>query len=213
MHKEVEDFDPTVVVLDPIVNLSSLGSAAELRAMLLRLVDYLKGRGVTAMFTALDSRNPGDNEHAQVSSLMDSWIQVQTLESNGERNRGLYILKSRGMSHSNQIREFILTETGVQLRDVYLGLGGVLTGSARIAHEAREAEAEAERLQLYAAKKRDIDRRRQQIQAQIAALQADLEQQDAELELFALRQRSTTEAQERTRHRILASRGVGEDGK
>ena len=101
--------------------------------MLLRLVDYLKSKSITALLTAVDAGDLKDVEHAGVSSLMDAWLLLQNIEGSGERNRGLYVIKARGMAHSNQIREFLLSDQGVVLRDAYLGRGEVLTGSARVA--------------------------------------------------------------------------------
>jgi circadian clock protein KaiC len=209
MHKEVEDFRPDVVVVDPMYNLSAVGSSNEVRSMLLRLVDFFKSRSITALLTAIDASTSRDDGHGEVSSLMDAWIQVQMIESSGERNRGLYVLKARGIAHSNQIREFILSSEGIRLRDVYLGLGGVLTGSARIAQEARETESEAERQQVIAAKQREMDRKRRQIEAQIAALQCELEGQQAEAELFVARQLAVSDAAVQAHQRLAASRGTG----
>jgi circadian clock protein KaiC len=209
MHKEVEDFTPDVVVVDPIYNLSAVGSANEVRGMLLRLIDYLKSRKVTALLTAIDSGSADDIEHAGVSSLVDAWIQLQILQESGERNRGLYILKARGIAHSNQIREFILSSEGIRLRDVYLGLGGVLTGSARVAQEARETELEAERTQAIAVRQREMEHKRRQIGAQIAALESELNSQVAETELFVARQRNASDAVGRAHRRIATSRGGG----
>ncbi|MGO9942696.1 MAG: circadian clock protein KaiC [Rhodoblastus sp.] len=209
MHKEVEQFNPAVVVVDPIYNLSAVGSANEVRLMLLRLIDHLKSRQVSAMFTAIDADNLKDVEHAGVSSLMDSWLLVQTIEGNGERNRGLYVIKARGIAHSNQIREFLLSDQGVQLRDVYLGEGEVLTGSARAAQEARENEMEVERQLALAAKQREAERKRSVIEAQIAALQAELEAQSKEAELFAARQRASSGAAVMARKEIASMRGRG----
>src|SRR6185369_5052085 len=136
LFRYVQEFEPSVVIVDPLSNLATVGSTAEVMVTLLRLVDFLKSRGVTAMFTSLTASGDEENEtHLGVSSLMDAWLSLRNLESNGERNRGLYVLKSRGMSHSNQIREFLLTDQGVQLLDVYTGPEGVLTGSARVSQE------------------------------------------------------------------------------
>lgn len=209
MHKEVEQFNPAVVVVDPIYNLSAVGSANEVRLMLLRLIDHLKSRQVSAMFTAIDADNLKDVEHAGVSSLMDSWLLVQTIEGNGERNRGLYVIKARGIAHSNHIREFLLSDQGVQLRDVCLGEGEVLTGSARAAQEARENEMEVERQLALAAKQREAERKRSVIEAQIAALQAELEAQSKEAELFAARQRASSDAAVMARKEIASMRGRG----
>ncbi len=181
MHKEVAEFKPEIVVVDPIYNLSAVGTTAELHSMLLRLIDYLKAQSVTALFISLDGGKASDAEQADVSSLMDTWLQLRTIEHSSERNRGLYILKSRGMKHSNQIREFLLTDDGIRLREVYLGSGGVLTGSARLAQEAEEAKAEAERQQTLERLRRDGARKRQVLESQIAALTAELEAQDDDL--------------------------------
>jgi len=209
MHEDVESFKPSVVVLDPIYNLKSVGSGSEVHAMLLRLIDFLKSRGITALFTAIDSHGLHELGQEGVSSLMDTWIQVRALEYSGERNRGIFVLKSRGMNHSNQIREFILSDRGIQLRNVYLGLGGVVTGAARIAQEAQETAAEAERLQLLAVKRREVERRQRQLQAQITSLQAELDAQDDELDLFAARQRSAAEVLTRTHAEVAITRNRG----
>ena len=140
MHKLIQDFDPSTVVVDPITNLVQAGNEREAMTMLVRLIDFLKMRNATTLFTSLTS--PGSMEETSdvgVSSLMDTWLLVRNLEADGERNRGLYVLKSRGMAHSNKIREFIVTGEGVKLVDVYTGPGGVLTGSARMKQEAADA--------------------------------------------------------------------------
>jgi circadian clock protein KaiC len=177
--------------------------------MLLRLIDFLKGRGITALFTAIDSQGMHDASQEGVSSLMDTWIQVRSMEHSGERNRGIFVLKSRGMNHSNQIREFILSDQGVQLRDVYRGLGAVASGSARIAQEALEAATEAERLQVIALNRREVDRRRRALQSQITSLQAELEAQDDEQDLFVARQRSAAEVLVRAHAEVVATRNRG----
>jgi circadian clock protein KaiC len=209
MHKAVEAFDPQVVAVDPTYNLSAVGSATEVRLMLLRLIDYLKSRKVTALLTAADAGDPRDMEQSGVSSLMDAWLLVQTIEGRGERNRGLYVIKARGMSHSNQIREFLLSDQGIVLRDAYLGQGEVLTGSARVAQEALEGEKEIERQSAIAVKQRDIDRKRRQIEAQIAALQAELEDRALEADLLASRDRAAFDAHVKTRQEIASLRGSG----
>jgi circadian clock protein KaiC len=134
-----------VVVIDPITNFGVGGDPSEVKSLLTRLIDILKSRQITSMFTSLTSGDSAPElSEVGVSSLIDTWLLLRNLESNGERNRGLYVLKSRGMPHSNQVREFVLTDQGVQLLDVYVGPSGLLTGSARIAQAARErAEAQA----------------------------------------------------------------------
>ena len=153
--KFISEFSPQVVIIDPISGLDTSGSSLEVKAALMRLVDYLKKNGITAMLTDLQMGGGAlERTEAAISSLVDTWLVLRDLESNGERNRGLHILKSRGMEHSNQVREFVLSDTGIQLTDVYIGPSGMLTGSARVAQEARERaehvsqNEEAERQQL-----------------------------------------------------------------
>ncbi len=182
MHKQVLEFEPSVVVVDPITNLTQVGTAIETNSMLVRLIDFLKMRGITAMFTSLTQGGTApEATSVGVSSLMDTWLLLRNLESAGERNRGLYVLKSRGMAHSNQIREFVLTNDGVDLRSVYVGPGGVLTGTARTAQEASERAAEATRRAELAERELQVTRRRASIEAQIAALKADIEADAAAL--------------------------------
>lgn len=193
IFRAVNEFEPSAVIIDPLSNLASIGSLIEVMATLLRLVDFLKSRQVTALFTSLVSNGGTENEtELGVSSLMDTWLSLRNLESNGERNRGLYVLKSRGMSHSNQIREFVLTDQGVELVDVYLGEQGVLTGSARLNQEARERAAAAAQQDEVESQRRRLDRRRIALEAQIANLRAELEGEEEDLE----RQRRETQGRE-----------------
>ena len=154
----------------------SAGFAGDVHSMILRLVDFLKTRGVTALFTNLGLGSAETTTtQMQVSSLMDTWLLLYNRESNGEHNRQLYVLKSRGMAHSNQIREFVLSSEGIKLREAYIGPEGVLTGSARLAQEAKEKAAHLLRQQEMTNRSREADRRRREITAQIAVLQAQLE--------------------------------------
>ncbi|HEY2083533.1 MAG TPA: circadian clock protein KaiC [Verrucomicrobiae bacterium] len=183
MHKQVRDFKPRVVVIDPISNLINSGSTNEVRSMLLRLVDFLKSQQITAFFTSLSSPDMKSLEQTDVgiSSIMDTWLLLRDIELGGERNRGLYVLKSRGMAHSNQIREFILSDNGIDLRDVYVGPEGVLTGSMRLAQEARaKAEKVSRQMEIHS-KKRQLARKRAALDAQIAALRAEFEQEETEI--------------------------------
>jgi circadian clock protein KaiC len=160
IHKLLADFKPAAVIVDPISNLVDGGTALEAQSMLLRLVDFLKANQVTAMFTHLTSGGrPWEGTEVGVSSLIDTWMLLRDIEAGGERNRGLYVLKSRGMKHSNQIREFLITPGGIELEDVYVGPGGVLTGSMRAAQEAREAAEAQLREQELQNKHRDLERR------------------------------------------------------
>lgn len=176
MHRMIEEFQPQSVVVDPISNLVTSGTEAEAEAMLLRLVDFLKSKGITAFFVNLTSGGEtSERTDMGISSLVDTWLLVRDIELGGERNRGLYVLKSRGMAHSNQIREFLLTDHGIELQDVYVGPEGVLTGSMRLAQESRERIDERKRLQEVERSKRQQARRRKALEAQIEALRAELE--------------------------------------
>jgi circadian clock protein KaiC len=190
MHRAVDDFQPAIVVIDPISNLVAAATEMEVKSMLSRLIDYLKMRQITAFCTDLTS-TAGSLERTEVgiSSVMDTWLLLQTLESSGERNRRLYLLKSRGMAHSNQVREFILTNTGAQLRDVYLGPGGVLTGAARLTQEARDAATALERQQEHERRQRESESKRAVIAAQIAALEAQLQAEQETLDQLTARER------------------------
>jgi circadian clock protein KaiC len=170
MQKLVSEFDPTVVVMDPVSDLLRLGTGADVSAMLTRQVDFLKARGVTAMFTSLSCDAEPAHADQQIASLVDTWLLVKTMEGNGEHNRVLYVLKSRGMAHSNQIREFLLTDQGIELADVYVGPQGVLTGSARQAQEAQERSDATSRLQDLEQRRVNLQRRRESVEAQTAAL-------------------------------------------
>jgi circadian clock protein KaiC len=154
--------------------------------MLLRLVDFLKSKRVTAMFTHLTGGADAlEATDVEISSLIDTWLLLRDIESAGERNRVLYVLKSRGMQHSNQIREFIITPEGIQFEDVYIGPEGVLTGAMRAAQEAREAAEALTRSQELARKQRDVERRRAALEAQIAALRAEFKATEDEAALIA----------------------------
>jgi len=166
-----------------VTNLTEIGSSMETKAMLIRLFDFLKSRRITALFTSLTSDlHNAETSEVGMSSLMDTWLLLRNLESNGERNRGLYILKSRGMPHSNQIREFTLTNQGAQLRDVYTGVAGVLTGTARIAQEARESAETLARQQEIERKRRELESKHRAMEAQIASLRAAFAAESREIE-------------------------------
>lgn len=183
MHQLVNDFQPTAVIIDPITNLTYSGNLTQVKSFLMRLIDFLKTRQITTLLTSLTSSgNPLEQTDMGVSSLMDTWMMLRDLESNGERNRLLYLLKSRGMEHSNQVREFRLTRSGVELIEVYLGTGGVLTGTARVVQEAQEKAAALVRQQDIERKQRDLERKRKAMEAQITALQAQFEAEKDEIE-------------------------------
>jgi circadian clock protein KaiC len=204
MNREIEQFEPSAVVVDPISSLLRDDEAAhsDVHAMLLRLIDLLKVQGITALFTNLTHGNVEmAKTDVQVSSLMDTWLLLYNREANGEHNRQLYLLKSRGMAHSNQVREFLMTPQGIKLREAYIGPDGVLTGSARLAQEAREKASIILRENEIERRARELARKRARIQADIAELQSSVEAEEDELRI--LRQ----EAQLRE-NQLLADREV-----
>lgn len=179
--KLIESFAPDVVVLDPINAFVMGENQSDVKTMLLRLVDYLKMKGITAFFTSLTA---GDSDvettDVYVSSLIDTWLLLRDIEVGGERNKGLYVLKSRGMEHSNQIREFRLTDHGIELLDVYVGPGGVLTGSARLSQEAQDDAVQSLQEQEIARKQVALERKRDAMEAQITLLRAEFEAEKSE---------------------------------
>ncbi|MBV8904980.1 MAG: circadian clock protein KaiC, partial [Acidobacteriia bacterium] len=183
MHTVVNRYKPSIVVIDPATALLGASIEEETKGMILRLIDFLKSREITALMTTLtDQAEVIEDSGMHVSSLVDAWLVLQEFENSGERNRGLYIIKARGTAHSNQIREFLLTDDGVELRDIYLGAEGMLMGSARVAQEAKDA-AEAAQLAHEIETQRILrQRKRKAIEAQIAALQLELETEERESE-------------------------------
>ena len=185
MYRDVTDFEPAAVVIDPLSSLMSAGATGDVHSMVLRLVDFLKAREVTALFTNLGVVS-GENAttEVQISSLMDVWLLLYNRESNGEHNRQLYLLKSRGMAHSNQVREFLMSSEGIKLRPAYIGPEGVLTGSARLAQEAKDKAAAMVREQDMERRSRELERKRREIAAQIEILQAQLAGEEGEVDLL-----------------------------
>jgi circadian clock protein KaiC len=170
MHKAVEEFQPRAVVLDPISSLISSGNTNEVKSMLVRLFDYLKLREITCLVTSLSHGLAIEESAIGISSLIDTWFQVRDLEIAGERTRGLYLVKSRGMGHSNQVREFLITDDGIDLVPVAIGPHGVLTGSARIAQEAQQRAEALEQENELGRTQRALERRRKAIDSQIEVL-------------------------------------------
>jgi circadian clock protein KaiC len=200
-HKLVNEFKPHVVVIDPISNLTDNATEADTHSMLVRLMDFLKSREITSMFVHLTSGGDAwEKTDVGVSSLIDTWLLVRDIELGGERNRGMYVVKSRGMKHSNQIREFVITPQGIRLDDVYVGPEGVLTGSMRAAQEVREKAAALGRRQGVERKQRDLQRRR-------IALEA------AEEEAKTIGAQDQAQDQTLTEDRIAAARRRGAEEK
>jgi circadian clock protein KaiC len=180
-HKFVNEFKPDIVILDPINTFVVSDKEFEVKTLLMRIVDFLKVKQITALFTSLTSSECNqESSDVGISSLIDTWLLLRDIELNGERNRGMYVLKSRGIANSNQIREFVLTNHGVELRDVYVGASGVLTGSARIAQEALENSEVLTRKHDVELKKREIARRRRALESKIATMRADFGSEESE---------------------------------
>jgi circadian clock protein KaiC len=196
-HKVIEEFTPQVFIVDPISNLINAGTASEVKSILTRLIDYLKMNKISTFFTDLTHFGGSlERTSEEVSSLIDTWLLLRDIELNGERNRGLYILKSRGMAHSNQIQEFLLTNRGIGLIDIYTGSGEVLTGSARAAQGAEERASELARRSEADRRLREQERKKKALEAKIAALRAEFDAESIDLSLIA--------AEERKRQAVLA---------
>jgi circadian clock protein KaiC len=191
MYELVRDLNPSVVVVDPISNLTMDRDDRSLKPTLMRLIDFLKQKGVTALFTSLTSDMAADVADSQVgvSSLMDTWILLSNLASNGERTRTLQVLKSRGMPHSHQVREFVMGNHGVDLVEVYLAGDRVLTGTARISQVAQEEAASDLRRRDHDRRLKELASHRKAIDAQIAALNAQADERAGAVEFAIERER------------------------
>ncbi len=214
MHDAVSAFRPSVVVVDPISNLSLHRNASEVRPTLMRLIDFLKQQQITTLFTSL---TPGSGEALEdsqlgVSSLMDTWLLLRNVEFNGERNRTIYVLKSRGMAHSNQVREFVLGDKGIDLVDVYLGAERVLTGTARVAQEALERAAAVLREEDHQRKLGRLASRQKAIGDQIAALRAEAEFEAAELAFTIARENGQQCTRQQSTDAMAQLRGADDAG-
>jgi circadian clock protein KaiC len=187
IHKIIRTFQPSVVVVDPVTALLHAGTPFETRSILLRLIDFLKDEQITSILTTLtNGSNTPEQTELDISSLADAWLLLRDIEYGGERNRGIYILKARGLAHSNQIREFLITNQGIELREVYLGEQGLLTGSARVNQEAKDASANIEAVQEIERKQLLLHHKRQVLDSQIAALHLEREiGEQASLQLIA----------------------------
>jgi circadian clock protein KaiC len=207
MHKLVAETNARVVVVDPITSYISLGETLEVKSMLNRLIDFFKAHQITAFFTSLTEGGSAlEQSEVGISSLMDTWILLRQIETNGERNRGIWVLKSRGMAHSNQIREFVFTDHGIELVNVYLGSAGVLTGTARAAQEAQEKAEALLRRQDVERKQRNLAHRKEALEAKIAALRAEFETEKEELEKDITEQKQHEGVLEQDRAAMAKSR-------
>ena len=200
----IEEFAPAVAVLDGIASLTHGPSGPEVTSMLARQIDLLKAAGITTMATTLAHED--ETSTVGISSLVDTWLLLRNVESDGERNRLLYVLKSRGSAHSNQVREFVLTDHGAELVDVYVGPAGVVTGSARLVQEAQERGAELRRGEELMRRRRELRRGIVEAEAQLAVLQDDLAAERAELERIEAREQRQAADAEAARSVLAAQR-------
>jgi circadian clock protein KaiC len=197
IHETVNATQPVVVAIDPATTFLASGSQRQAETMVLRTVDFLKSRGITTLLTSLTASNDyQEGTSIEISSAVDTWILLRSIELAGERNRGLYVLKSRGSAHSNQIREFILTDRGVVLREAYLGANGVLTGSARLTQEMADRLAELERSQEFRQRQTALLNKRKALESQVEALRAEMATCEEELNQIA--------SQEEIRARLIS---------
>ena len=214
IHKLVEQHKPTAVVIDPITNLL-LGNRNELHSMLMRLIDFLKTKQITGFFTALTSGRNKEIEESDVgiSSLIDTWIFARDVELNGERNRCIYVLKSRGMAHSNKVREFLMSKNGIRLLPVYVGSGAVLTGSARLSQEARERADSVARQQTKEEQRRVLDGKRKALEAQIEAMRSEFAQEETRVALVTRQEEQRERDSSQDMREMVSFRGGARQGK
>ena len=205
-YKLIREFKPEFVVLDPIGNLTLAGSESDTTSMLTRLMDFLKTHKITALWTNLTSGDEQEKTDVGISSLVDTWLLLRGIELDGERNRALYVLKSRGMAHSNQIREFLLTDHGIELTDIYLGPEGVLTGSARQAQEAKESAEALAREQEIAARRRELERKRRALEARITAMRKEFEADEEEAKRIIVESQKREDVFSHDKQKMAANR-------
>jgi circadian clock protein KaiC len=207
IHKMVKDFKPQSVIMDPITNMMSIGEGAEVKAMLTRVIDFLKSQGITTIFNSLTGGGDAlEQSEIGISSLMDTWLLVRMLETTGERNRLLYVLKSRGMAHSNQMREFVLSDKGIKLVDVYVGPGEVLTGSARLVQEAKDQAKTLAEQQAGAARQRELEQEEANLKNQADAISTRLTVIKAEREAAKHTARQRQDQAEKERKGLASAR-------
>jgi len=211
IHQTVEEFKPDTVILDPITNLITVGSVSEVKTMLIRLIDFLQSQQITVMFTALTLNNIVNEQTDEgVSSLVDAWLLVRDIEFNGERNRGMYVMKSRGMKHSNQVREFVISDEGLNLVDVYLGPEGVLTGSAREAQRLQEVTGDVLRKHALSMKDMELDRKRKVLESKIATLKEEFDSMQDQLNKSYIEDQLRKDVIEKNREQITKNRHQSE---
>ncbi len=214
IHKLVEQHNPATLIIDPLTSLMVDGTN-QLHAMLMRLIDFLKTRQITGFFTALTSGRNKEIEETDVriSSLIDTWIFARDVELNGERNRCIYVLKSRGMANSNQVREFVMSKNGIRLLPVYVGSGTVLTGSARLSQEARERADNMLRQQTKEEQRRVLEGKRKALEAQIEAMRSEFAEEEARVALVTQQEKQRERDISRDMLEMVSFRAGARQGK
>lgn len=207
IHRMSDEFRPKVVVIDPISNLTEVGNQVDVKAMLSRLIDQFKANGVTTFFTSLVTKGSfEESSGVGISSLMDTWLQLEDIEKSGEHNRGLFILKSRGMAHSNQIREFLLSNRGIDLLDVPVSSGALLMGSARVAMERQRMEEERQGRVDLDRKKRLFELKRRETAAKVASIETGFVAEAEDFKEFLRTETNRQEAARKTRSALGRAR-------
>ena len=207
MHKMIEQFKPSLVIVDPVSNLQTAGNQDDSTNMLIRLIDFLRKKHITAFLVSLSTGGKSlETTEEGLSSMVDTWLLLRDIETGGERNRLIYVLKSRGMAHSNQVREFLITSKGIKLEEAYLGAEGVLTGSARLSQEAHERAGQLVAKEDLQRKKRALAQRQKVIEAQIEALRATYQTEEQEFERVTSESRLRLLEIEKDRNAMAASR-------
>jgi circadian clock protein KaiC len=208
MQKLVRDVEPSVVIVDPISNLVAAGSEEDARSMITRLIDFLKSRGITALLTNLSEVDALEQTQLNVSSVADTWLLLRDVEGNGERNRVLYLLKSRGMAHSNQLREFLITDHGVELVDVHVAEDGVLTGSARLARREQEIAEQLAQRQAVDRRRHALEHKRRLLESRIQALEVEFQAEAEDLEALLQEEEERARVTAEARRRLAKRRGA-----
>ena len=208
MRRLIDKFEPTIVIVDPISNLTNVGTQTDVKFTLTKLIDYLKLKNITAVCTSLVEHESIEGMNAQgISSLMDTWINLRFFENNVERNRGISVIKSRGMEHSNQIREYLVTDNGIEIQNVYLGpSGGLLMGSSRAAQEAKETAEAVAQSKIVVRRKRELESKLKSLDAQITALSSQFETEKEELNKLASEDTLRIEAADKDRYEMARIR-------
>ena len=207
-YKLIKQFKPKIVILDPITNLVTVGENSEVKSILIRLIDFLQNEQITVLFTALTFENTkSSNADEEVSSLVDNWLSVRDIEFNGERNRGIYILKSRGMKNSNQVREFIISNNGIEIVEVAIGPSGVLTGSARESYKLELAADKVLRQKVLEGVHKEIENKKTILDARIAGLTSQFELEKEKINHILNEEKLKREIAENNRTALLSIRG------